>query len=220
VPSSQVVATTAEIQSVALRGRAEAAETSNDAATSEVAASQTESEVGKLTVPEGTATIHHFSTGQYRIGEIVFLDKNGQRTYTFRFGEPMRMKVSYECLTPELPEYSCGLAVAFNRVSDFEAVMYYNTNYPHSDEELKDYFNVPFRKYLGRAGKLEAVIDRLQLRAGEYFVSLGILPNQPGPHEFYEYIRCHCRINIVANGFDEPSVFYPIVRWTHGPARE
>ena len=173
-----------------------------------------------LVASGSAATVEHFSTGQYRIGEILFLNKDGERSNTFRLGEPMRMQVFYECLAPELPEYSCGLAVAFNRVSDFEAVMYYNTNYPHSDEELRDYFSVPFRKYRGRAGKIEAVIDPVQLRAGEYFVSLGILPNQPGAHEFYEYIRCHCRINIVANGFDEPSVFYPVVQWTNGPVKD
>jgi ABC-type polysaccharide/polyol phosphate transport system ATPase subunit len=164
--------------------------------------------------------IQHFSIGQYRIGEIVFLDKNGNHTNTFRFGESMRMKVSYECLSAEVPEYPCGLAVAFNRVSDFEAVMYYNTNYLNSDDELKDYFNAPFRQYLGRTGQVEALIEPLQLRAGEYFVSLGILPNQLAPHEFYKYIRCRSRINVVANGFDEPSIFYPVVRWTNGPIGE
>jgi ABC-type polysaccharide/polyol phosphate transport system ATPase subunit len=158
-----------------------------------------------------------FSTGQYRICDVAFFDRHGRRTTTFRFGEPMRMLVTYECLMAELPEYSCGLAVAFNRTNDFEAVMYYNTNYPHSDEELKRYFEVPFRTYIGRTGRLEAVIDPLQLRAGEYHVSLGLLPNQPGPHEFYEYRRAYCRINVLASGFDEPSVFYPMVQWSHGP---
>jgi hypothetical protein len=159
----------------------------------------------------------HFSTGQYKISDIAFWNKDGQRTNIFKFGELMRMTVSYECLAPEIPSHSCGLAVAFNRVGDFESVMYYNTNYPHSDAELANYSEATFRKYRGRTGRIEAVIDPLQLRAGDYFVSLGILPNQPGLHEFYEYIRCHCRIKVTANGFDEPSVFYPLVHWTNGP---
>jgi ABC-type polysaccharide/polyol phosphate transport system ATPase subunit len=158
-----------------------------------------------------------FSTGQYRMLDIAFFDRAGRRTRTFRFGEVLRLVVAYECLMPELPEYSCGLAVAFRRTTDFEPVMYFNTNYPHSDEELLRYFDVPFRNYFGRAGRIEAVIDPLQLRAGEYYVSLGLLPNQPGPPEFYEFERAYCRINVLANGFDEPSVFYPIVRWTNGP---
>jgi hypothetical protein len=110
----------------------------------------------------------------------------------------MRAKVPYVCLSPTVLEYSCGLAVASHRASDLDAAMYYNTNYPHTDEKLKDYFNASFSKYLGRSGQFEALIEPLQLRAGEYFVSLGILPNQPDPHVFYKYIRCHYRINVVA----------------------
>jgi ABC-type polysaccharide/polyol phosphate transport system ATPase subunit len=160
---------------------------------------------------------HRFSTGAYRIADVVFMDKTGQRTTAYRVGETLRLRVSYECLLPELPHYSCGLAVAFNRVGDFEAVMYFNTNYPHSDDELNRYFDVAYRKFIGRSGALEATIDPLQLRAGEYYVSLGILPNQPGMHEFYEYMHCHFRVQILANGFDEPAVFYPIVSWTNAP---
>jgi ABC-type polysaccharide/polyol phosphate transport system ATPase subunit len=158
-----------------------------------------------------------FSSGEYRILDIVFLDKTGRRIEAFRFGETLRMRVVYERLLPELPKYSCGLAVAFNRVSDFEAVMYFNTNYPHSDEELTRYFQADFRKYIGQRGMIEAVIEPVQLCTGEYYVSLGLLPNQPGMHEFYEYIGCYCTVSILSNGFNEPSVFYPLVKWTNGP---
>lgn len=166
---------------------------------------------------EARAKARHFSTGHYRIVKVAFLDRNGKETQAFRFGESLRLRVAYECLQPELPEYSCGLAVAFNRTSDFEAVMYFNTNYPHSDEELHRYFELPFRKYVGRKGVIEAVIDPIQLKAGEYYVSFGILPNQPGHHEFYEYFHCDYYVRILPNGFDEPSVFYPAVSWTNGP---
>jgi lipopolysaccharide transport system ATP-binding protein len=170
-----------------------------------------------LNTPAHPEAPRRFSTGEYRIVDIAFMDKAGQRTDAFRFGEMFRLRVSYECLLPELPKYSCGVAVAFNRVSDFEAVMYFNTSYPHSDDELATYFDKPYRKFVGRRGVVEAVVDPLQIRAGEYYVSLGILPNQPGMHEFYEYIHCQYRIKIIANGFDEPSVFYPMVSWTNGP---
>jgi ABC-type polysaccharide/polyol phosphate transport system ATPase subunit len=168
-----------------------------------------------LSSVESRSKVRHFTTGQYRILGIGFFDRNGQRTQVFRFGEVLRLRVIYECLLPELPKYSCGLAVGFNRTSDFEAIMYFNTNYAHSDEELARYFEMPFRKFIGRCGAVEAVVDPLQLRAGEYFVSMGILPNQPGVHEFYEYLHCQYRVVVLPNGFDEPSVFYPIVSWTN-----
>ena len=165
---------------------------------------------------ETVAKPHQFTTGAYRILETAFLTQDGRETRIFRFGEPLRFRVSYECLLAELPEHSCGLAVAFNRVSDFEAVMYFNTNYAHSDQELLHYHDKPFRRFVGRHGIIEAVIDPLQLKSGEYFVSFGILPNRFDTHDFYEYRHCHDRISVLPNGFDEPSVFYPMVTWKHG----
>jgi ABC-type polysaccharide/polyol phosphate transport system ATPase subunit len=156
-----------------------------------------------------------FSSGEYRIVDISFMDSDGRTTDVFRFGDKLRLRVGYECLLSELPQYSCGLAVAFNRVSDFEAVMYFNSNYPHSDDEARAYFEVAHRKYVGRRGTIEAAINPLQLKAGEYYVSLGILPNRPDAHEFYAYLHCHFRVHILPNGFDEPSVFYPMVSWTN-----
>jgi hypothetical protein len=154
-----------------------------------------------------------FSTHQYRIDRLEFLDADGCEVTSVKFGSTFRIRVTYECLLPELPEYSCGLAVAFNRLSDFEAAMYFNTNYPHSDEEIRSYFDAPYRQTRARRGTIEAILNPLQLKAGQYYVSLGILPNQPGPHEFYEYRHCHYVITVLPNGFDEPAVFYPMVEW-------
>jgi ABC-type polysaccharide/polyol phosphate transport system ATPase subunit len=184
------------------------------------AGSRHASQAGSATPAAATTESGLFSTGRYRIIDISFTNKEGERSRIFRFGETLRLRVSYECLLPELPGFSCGVAVAFNRVADFEAVMYFNTNYPHSDDELRSYPDASFRKYIGRRGLIEAVIDPLQLRAGEYYVSIGLLPNQPGAHEFHEYRHCHLVVKVVANGFDEPSVFYPMVTWTNGPLND
>jgi ABC-type polysaccharide/polyol phosphate transport system ATPase subunit len=158
-----------------------------------------------------------FSTGQYRIIDVGFFDHDKKPTNVFRLGGQMRVRIVYECLMPDLPKYSCGVAVAFQRASDLEAIMYFNTNYPHTDDELRTYYDAPFRKYIGRRGVVEGVVDPIQIKAGDYQVSIGILPNQPGPHEFHELRYLHYRITILANGFDEPAVFYPMVTWTHGP---
>jgi ABC-type polysaccharide/polyol phosphate transport system ATPase subunit len=195
---------------------AESAPAESTAVAAEDAAAAPEAKANIDTKPiETLSRQREFSTGQYKILDIAFLDRSGNDTRAFRLGETLKLRVSYECLLAKLPEYSCGLAVAFNRTSDFEAVMYFNTNYAHSDEELAGYLDVSFRKFVGSKGVVEATIDPIQLRAGEYFVSLGILPNQPGMHEFYEYHHCAFRVRILPNGFDEPSVFYPMVSWTN-----
>lgn len=156
-----------------------------------------------------------FTSGKYGITAVSFLDSNDNDTRIFKFGESFRIRVEYECLLETLPDVSCGLAVAFNRKTDFEAVMYFNTNYPHSDKELKNYSAEDFRKPRVRRGVIDGLVEPLQLKPGEYYVSFGILPNDPGPHEFYEYLHCQHVVSVLPDGFEEPAVFYPIVRWSH-----
>ncbi len=163
---------------------------------------------------------NHYSTGIYRISRVRFLDAFGRETRIFRFGDAFCLQVAYERLLETPAESSCGLAVAFNRTSDFEAVMYFNTVYPHSDDELVEYDSMPYRQFKGRQGVIEARIKPLQLTAGEYYVSLGILPNTAASFEFYEYMHCHFRVTVLSNGFNEPSVFYPIVSWSNGPVEQ
>ena len=159
----------------------------------------------------------HFASGKYRITAIEMLDASDRDTRTFRFGERFSLRVAYECLLPEVPEASCGVAAAFTRVEDFEQIMYFNTNYPHSDAEVLHYGDAPFRQYRGRVGIVTADIAALQVRPGRYFVSVGILPNQQSHHEFYEYHHLAYEISVLANGFEEPCVFYPLVEWGNEP---
>lgn len=202
------------------------AEATRSTAGSDAARTDDQQRVVETNPPQGVSVAHderasrHFSSGQYRITGLEFLDGSGRPTKSVRQNTPFTIRVSYECLMRELPEQSCGLAVAFNRLADFEAVMYLNTNYPHSDEEIVDYDAAPFRRYVGRQGVIEARLKPMQLRAGQYYVSLGILPNRPGPHEFYEYRHCEHVVTVLANGFDEPAVFYPSVSWSNGPTSD
>ena len=99
-----------------------------------------------------------FSTGAYRIARVQFLNGAGNETTKFRFGEPFILRVEYECLLDSEPDVSCGLAVAVTSVPEHVAVMYFNTNYPHSDAEMLEYDRQPFRQYRGRTGVIEARI--------------------------------------------------------------
>jgi ABC-type polysaccharide/polyol phosphate transport system ATPase subunit len=166
----------------------------------------------------GRTTFQRVSSGEYRMLDIALVDAAGRRSEAFRFGEVLNVRVLYECMLPELPEYSCGVAVTFSRPGDSEAVMFFNTNHPDGNEEFSRHSEMDHRQPVGRRGVIEATIDPIQLGPGEYDVSFSLLPNQPGIHKLYESIRCLCRVTILSNGFSEPSVFYPIVTWTNGPA--
>jgi len=96
-----------------------------------------------------------------------------------------------------------------------EPIMYFNTNYPHSDEEIQHYDEVEFRQYIGRLGRVEAHIPRLQVKTGAYLLTVGILPNQATYHEFYELH--YLQYPVMVNGGDIPAVFSPQVTFTHSP---
>lgn len=167
-------------------------------------------------IPESAAP-QRFGTREYEIRKIEFLDASGRETRDFRFGELFRLRVHYECALNETPEVSCGMAAAFTSADEMQHVMYFNTNYPHTDHEMRTYHEAPFRQYRGRSGIVEATIPFLQVKAGNYVVSVGILPNSPEFHQFYEFHYLTYPIRVHANGFPEPSVFYPMVEWTNQP---
>jgi hypothetical protein len=169
---------------------------------------------------------HRFRTDEYRILSIDLLDGQGEvktifrlgqpgprKTTTLEFGKPFGLHVDYECLLPDPPGLSCGVAAAFTRIGDMEPIMYFNTNYPHSDEEIQHYDEVEFRRYMGRFGRVEARIPQLQVRPGAYLLTVGILPNQATHHEFYELHYLHYPITV--NGQDIPAIFSPQVNFTH-----
>ena len=177
--------------------------------------------------------LQHFASGEYRIRSIELDNGMGPVTplYGFEglrrreavilhFGKPFCIRVEYECLLPELPEFSCGVACALTYEATMEQAMYFNTNYPHTDAELGSYFEAKFRKFRGRYGVVEGTIDKLQLKPADYFLSIGILANRPGPHEFYELHYLDYRIRVESDAPDFPALFYANVDFLHGPLEE
>lgn len=172
----------------------------------------------------------HFAADEYRIRMIQL--ENGKREIAtlyraqgqesvaavpLDFNAAFRLRVYYECLLPQVPDYSCGVAAAFTLAETIEHVMYFNTNYAHSDQELQHYDLAEFRKYRGRAGVVEGFIPNLQVRPGDYLLTVGIVPNQPGLHEFYELHFMQYPVHVRANGDQFPALHYPNVKFKHGP---
>jgi hypothetical protein len=168
----------------------------------------------------------HFRTGEYRILHIEVEDGRGQIVELYsgeakritptrvRFGEAFRLRVGYECLLPELPNVSCGAAAAFSRASDKEHIMYFNTNNPHDDEEIVRYHEAEFRKPILRRGLIEGSIAPLQVRPDEYLLTVGILPNTPIGHDFYELHYLDYPI-IVEGEREVRGAFEPITKVKH-----
>ena len=163
----------------------------------------------------------HYGSGQYRIASIEL--ENGRREIVnlyrvdlpartepsiLHFNEPLKLRVRYECLLPEAPDVSCGVAAALTLRETMVHAMYFNTNYPHSDEEIKRYDEAEFRKYRGRKGVIEGHIRSLQVKPADYLLTVGLLPNLPTHPEFYELHYLQYPITVHSK-VDFPAMFYP-----------
>jgi len=158
------------------------------------------------------------SIGSYRVLDIAFIDEAGLSKRAFRFGDRLRMRVVYECVLTEPPSCPCSLAVTFYRAGDFEPVMYFSTNDLASGRDAQDGPDQALQPF-GR-GVFDAVVDPVQLRADDYYVSVAITSNDPGSCKLYELPQSQMRLTILPNGFDEPCAFYPMVTWRNGPISE
>jgi hypothetical protein len=170
-----------------------------------------------------------FNTGEYRICAIELEDGKGHRTSLYErevfvrreptefwFWEPFLIRVEYECLLPTIPEFSCGVGCALTSAGTMEHAMYFNTNRPHSDEELTHYHEAEFRQFRGRRGVVCGTIHRLQVKPSNYLLTVAIVSNRPDDPDIYEihYLRYPIR---VSSSKEFPAMFYPNVRFTHGP---
>ena len=150
-----------------------------------------------------------FNSGEYRICTIELEDGRDHTTCLYKrevflrseptelwFWEPFRIRVEYECMLPTIPESSCGVGCALTSAETKEHVMYFNTNRPHSDEELKRYHEAKFRQFRGRRGVVCGTVHRLQVKPSNYILTVAIVSNQPGDPDIYEihYLRYPIRV--------------------------
>src|SRR5262245_10468783 len=158
-----------------------------------------------------------YRRGPIFIDRVEFLDSTGLPGTVFRRWDAMTIRVWYRC-AGELPHETLGLALGIHRVADMLRVSHFSTGFVAHDDELENYEHVPFRKRPGATGYIEAVIDPIQLAEGEYWVSVGLLPNNPVLVEFYEQRLDFYPLTIMRNGHElHGLVYYPLVRWHHQP---
>src|SRR5262249_8732300 len=127
-----------------------------------------------------------YRRGPMRIRCVGLFDEKGRATTGFKQGGAMKVRGWYACEGP-LPPETLGLAMAGNQRSDLMCVNQFNTHCYRTADEVQHYGNAPFRLRPGTEGVFEATIDPIQLRHGEYLLSVGLLPNIPDNWGFYEY---------------------------------
>jgi ABC-type polysaccharide/polyol phosphate transport system ATPase subunit len=192
--------------------------TCDDAAAQLMSIEATATEEASLSqVDAGAATEEKtvYRRGPIFIDRVEFLDHTGRPGTAFRRWDAMTVRVWYRC-DGEIPHETLGLALGIHRAEDMLRVSHFSTGFMTRDAEIENYEHALFRKRPGATGYIEAVIDPIQLAEGEYWVSVGLLPNHPVLVEFYEQHLDFYPLTILRNGHElRGLVYYPLVSWHH-----
>lgn len=172
---------------------------------------------GETPAADATATTI-YRRGPIRIKQIDLIDENGLPTTIFKNQGAMTIRVAYSCDGP-VPNESLGMAVSINRPADITVVNQFNTHCYRSDDDIAHYHAAPHRTQPGEDGVFEARIDPVQLNAGDYLLSVGLLPNVHDQWDFYEYHHLAYRFRVVNTGWPFNGPFYPLVEWEHRPSQ-
>ena len=167
----------------------------------------------------GLTVLHNevFRRGPPVITRVEFLGGDGEPVRKLRPWDTFVIRVHYECPAPGPEDETLGLAIGIQRKSDTMLVAQFSTVNPPRDEDMRDYDRAPFRRPCGRAGVIEGRFENFELLAGDYLLSLGILPNIPGRSEFYEYHHQRYELVVLRGGYPSGGIFYPHVDWRHQP---
>lgn len=173
--------------------------------------------------PESVTTAESktvYRRGPVFIDRVEFLDGVGRPATAFRRWEAITIRVWYYC-EGEPPHETLGLALGIHRMGDMLRISHFSTSAVARDDELATYNQAPFRKPPGQTGYIEATINPIQLAEGEYWVSVGLLPNSPVLVEFYEQRLDFYPLTIIRDGRDlRGLIYYPLVKWNHQPLLE
>jgi hypothetical protein len=147
------------------------------------------------------------------IQAVEFLNALDNGSPITRTWDDFAIAVRYECVG-ELPQQSLGIALAIERERDLQLIAQFGTASPSGDDTLEAEA-IAASELPARRGTVWAIFPRLQLLAGDYLLSIGLLPVVPGQVDFYEYRHRFYRLRVVPAGYPSGAIFYPRVEWRH-----
>jgi ABC-type polysaccharide/polyol phosphate transport system ATPase subunit len=165
--------------------------------------------------PQTSTSNKIFRRGPVYIDHVEFIDKNGKMTTIFRRWDSLTIRAWYHT-DGDLPKDSLGLALGIHRATDMLKISHFSTSWLARDEDIIGYLEKPYRMPPARRGYMQCRIDPIQLVEGDYYVSAGLVKNNPSISDFYEQRLDFYRISIMRNGHELSGlVYYPIVYWDH-----
>lgn len=155
-----------------------------------------------------------FRKGPVEISRVLIHGGDGKPRRVFQTWEDMTIEVDYTCPPSHIPPETLGLAIGIERETDLVLIAQFST-VNLAGNETGSYHDAPFRKPAGVRGTIRARLPRLQMMNGSYLVSLGLVPNEPGTSEFFEYHHRVYKLKIISAGYPSGAAFYPNVEWSH-----
>ncbi len=142
-----------------------------------------------------------FRRGPVFIESVEMFDAAGEPSTRLTLLKPFSIRVRYR-VEGDLPEVTLGVAVAVNGRHDLAPVAQFFTQNIRPTETRESYADAGDRRKAAGSGALTLHFPAVPFRKGEYFLSLGLLPNTPGSWEFYEYRHFHYIFSVDDAGMD------------------
>jgi ABC-type polysaccharide/polyol phosphate transport system ATPase subunit/SAM-dependent methyltransferase len=149
----------------------------------------------------GDGSRHVFRRGPVLIDSVEMFDAAGEPTTRLTTLKPFSLKVRYH-VEGDIPEETLGVAVAVNGGYDLSSIAQFYTQNIRPFEDRESYHQSPDRQRAFRLGVIELSFDYVPLRKGEYFFSIGLVPNVPGAWSFYEYRHFYYKFTVDDSGLD------------------
>lgn len=96
--------------------------------------------------------------GEIRLIDITFLNQRGQSSHTFKYGEPMTIKIAYQSDRPAMKTVNFGISI--------------DSNIGHRICDLSTLADSKFPETIPGHGLFICQIPKLQFNAGRYYVSV------------------------------------------------
>jgi ABC-type polysaccharide/polyol phosphate transport system ATPase subunit len=176
---------------------------------------QVEEDLAEAAPSAGTGK-NVFRRGPIFIDSVTLLDHHNRPSVQLTTTLPFTLRIDYHC-KGEPPADTLGIAIAVNRLGNLESVMQWFTQMIRPDETWQNYDSAPFRITPMRAGRIELNFPYTPMRQDEYILSVGLLPNQPGNWEFYEYRHLFYPFRVTDGGLGVGAPIYFEPRLVHLP---
>jgi ABC-type polysaccharide/polyol phosphate transport system ATPase subunit/SAM-dependent methyltransferase len=165
---------------------------------------------------EGDAR-HVFRRGPAFIDGVELIGATGEPTTRLTILEPFQIHIRYR-IEGKLPNWSLGVALAFNNKNDLLPVAQFMTQHIRPGETQATYSSAADRILPAATGVIKLSFPYTPFRRGEYILSVGILPNEPGSWMFSEYRHLYYTFSVDDSGFEIGTPIYLKPELEHAPA--